>query len=97
MKDQHPHQAELSTTELELIKQLREYPELMERFQHILGIAANGDGPVKRADEIEALLIEEMRRLGNVTMESWASRAEKTLGGQLKQKDPSAVVRKKKR
>jgi len=43
------------------------------------------------------MLIEEMRRLGKVSMESWAGGVESTLGEQLKQKDPSAVVRKKKR
>ena len=97
MKNKHPNQSKLSTAELQLIQQLRERPELMERFENILEITANADGPVKRADEIEALLIEEMRRLGNVSMESWANRAEGILGEQLKQKDPSAVVRKKKR
>src|SRR5437870_8926718 len=97
MKDKHPSQLNLTTAELKLLEQLRAHPELMERFQSILEISANADGPVKRADEIEALLIEEMRRLGNATMESWASRAERTLAEQLKQKDSSAVVRKKKR
>jgi hypothetical protein len=97
MKDKYPTQSNLTAAELQLIEQLREHPELMERFGTILEITANAEGPVKRADEIEALLIEEMRRLGNVTMESWASRAERTLGEQFQQKDPSAVVRKKKR
>jgi hypothetical protein len=95
MKHKQSQPSELSATELRLIKQLREHPELMERVHHLLEIAANAAGPVKRADEIEALLIEEMRRLGNVTMQSWASRAERTLGAQLTQKDSSAVVRKK--
>ena len=97
MKDKHPHRTELSPAELKLIDRLREHPELMERFQRILEISASADGTVKKADEIEALLIEELRRLGNVSMESWASRAERTLGDQLTQKDASAVVRKKKR
>ena len=97
MKDKHPHQSELSATELQLIQQLREHPELMERVHQILEIAANAEGPVKRADEIEALLIEELRRMGNVTLQSWASRAERTLAEQLRRKDSSAVVRKKKR
>jgi hypothetical protein len=69
----------------------------MERFRTILEITANADGPFKRADEMEGLLIQEMRRLGNTTMESWANRAERTLGEQLKQKDLSAAVHKKKR
>ena len=96
MKDKHPRQSELSPAELKLIDRLREHPELMERFQHILEISATSDGTVKKADEIEALLIEELRRLGNVTMESWASGAEGTLSEQLKQREPAAVVRKKK-
>lgn len=96
MKHEHPHKSKLSSDELQLIERLREHPELMERFQTILEITANTDGPIKRADEVEALLIEQMRRLGNASLESWASRAERTLGEQLKQKDPSAVVRKKK-
>lgn len=97
MKNKHSHPHKLSTEELKLIEGLREHPELMERFQSILDISANADGPVKRADEIEALLIEEMRRLGHATMESWASGAESILGEQLRREDPSAGVRKKKR
>lgn len=97
MTKKSPHKSELSTAELQLIERLRERPELMERFRTILEITASADGPLKRADEIEELLIQEMRRLGNASMESWATRAERTVGEQLKQKDPSAGVRKKKR
>jgi hypothetical protein len=97
MKHKHLHRTELSTTEEQLIQQLREHPDLLERFGHILEITAKADGPGKRADEIESLLIEEMRRLGNIAMQSWASRTESTLAEQLQQKDPSASERKKKR
>lgn len=97
MKDEHPQRTELSAAELQLINQLREHPELMERFEHILQITASGEGPIKRADEVEGQLIEEMRRLGKVSMESWAERVERMLAEQLKQKDSSAIVRKKKR
>jgi hypothetical protein len=89
--------SQLSAQELQLIEQLRERPELMERFQTILQISANADGPVKSADEIEGLLIQEMRRLGNTTMGSWAASAEKRLAEQLQQKDVFARARKKKR
>jgi hypothetical protein len=95
MKDEHPHQEQLSTEERLLIQQLRERPGLMERFKHILEIAFNADGPIKTADEVEALLIEEMRRLGNVTMQGWGEQVERKLAEQLKQKNVSAVVRKK--
>src|SRR6266403_4650341 len=94
MKDKHPTPTELNAGELELMQQLRAHPDLMERVKMLLEIV-KADGAVKRADEIEALLIEEMRRLGKTSMESWAKGAEKTLATQLKQKDASAVVRKK--
>lgn len=97
MKDQHPRHEQLSTEERLLIQKLREHPELAERFKHILEIAGNVDGPIKTADEVEALLIEEMRRLGNLTMQGWGEQVERKLAEQLKEKDDSAVVRKKKR
>ena len=86
-----------SAAELQLIEQLRKYPELFERVRSILEITASAEGPIRKADEIEALLIEEMRRLGHTTMETWAGKAEQTLGDELKQKNASASVRKKKR
>lgn len=97
MKQKHPHPIELSTDEEQLIKRLREHPKLKERFLTILEVTSNTDGPIKRADEVEALLVEELRQLGNASMESWGRRAERSLGEQLTQKDPSAAVRKKKR
>ena len=85
----------LNAAELHLIEQLRKYPELFERVRSILEITASAEGPLKTADEIEALLVQEMRRLGHATMETWAGRAEQTLADELKQKDASASVRKK--
>lgn len=97
MQDKHPSPSKLTTEEVQLIQRLREHPELMERFQSILQISTNAEGGLKRADEIEAMLIEEMRRLGKTSLESWACGAERRLGEELQQKDASAVVRKKKR
>ena len=96
MTKQDSPTAKLSAQELQLIEQLREHPLLLERFQAILAITANADGPLKSADEVEGLLLEETRRLGNTTMGSWAARAEQRLAEQWKQKDASAGVRKKK-
>jgi hypothetical protein len=87
----------LNPQEVQLIEQLREHPDLKERFQIILEIAANSTGPLKSADAVEGLLIAELRRLGHTTMGSWAGRAEQRLAEQLKQQDASARVRKKKR
>jgi uncharacterized protein with PhoU and TrkA domain len=87
----------LSAAELQLIEQLRQHPEMFERVRSILEIAASTEGTIKKADEIEALLIEKVRQLGHTTMETWAAKTEQTLGTKLKQEHASAKVRKKKR
>jgi hypothetical protein len=87
----------LSKQEKHLLQLLREHPEMMERFSSILELAASKEGPVKSADEVEALLIEEVRRLGKTTMGEWALNAERRLGEELAQQDATASVRKKKR
>ncbi len=97
MKHKKSHHPTLTEGELQLIEQLRNYPELFQRVRRILEITASAEDPIKRADEIEALLIEEMRRLGHTALQTWAGRAEQTLAEQLKRKDASASVRKKKR
>ena len=88
---------ELSQEEIRLIEQLRQQPRMMERMQRILEIANSTEGPLKTADEIEELLIEEMRRLGNATMTEWGTQAEKRVGQELKAQEPGMLKRKKKR
>jgi hypothetical protein len=84
-----------SQSELNLIRRLRKQPKMMERVQRILEIANSSEGPLKTADEIEELLLEEMRRLGNDTMTEWATQAEKRVGQELQKQDPTALKRKK--
>jgi hypothetical protein len=88
---------ELTSQELQIIGQLRQHPEMMARFQSILDISGNAEGPLKTADEVEALLIEEMRRVGNAAMNQWAVQAEERVGRELKEEDPTLRARKKKR
>lgn len=97
MTQKKPQSKQLTAQEIRLIEQLRQHPEMMARFQSILDLANNSDGPLKTADEVEELLIQEVRRLGNVTMNQWASRAEERVGQELKAEDDSVRSRKKKR
>ena len=94
MKDKHPKSLKLSTVEQQLIEQLRQHPDIRERVQSILSMAGSRG---KSADEIEEMLISEIQRLGHATMESWALRTEQQLAQELKAKDSSATVIKKKR
>lgn len=82
--------------EIRLIERLRQQPKMMEGVQRILEIANSAEGALKTADEIEDLLIEEMRRLGNTTMTEWAIQAEQRVGQELKAQEPGVLKRKKK-
>jgi hypothetical protein len=88
---------ELSQQESKLIEQLRRHPEIMQRVQSILDIAQTSEGPLKTADQIEELLVQEMRRLGNATMREWATGAEERVSTELAKEDPTVLSRKKKR
>lgn len=56
-------QNELSKPEMRLIGQLRVHPEILARVQSILELAENAEGPLKTADEVVTLLIQEGRQL----------------------------------
>jgi hypothetical protein len=78
------------------VEQLREHPEMMARVQSILELAYDESGPLKTADQVEELLIGEIRRLGNVTMSHWATQAEERVSTELRSQDPTVLSRKKK-
>ncbi len=83
--------------EIRLVELLRQHPEMKARFESILTLVSNTDGPLKTADEVEALLIEEVRRLGHTTMSQWAVGAEERVSQELKGQEPEVRSRKKKR
>ena len=97
MKEKKTVQGQFTDQEIQMIEQLRQNPEMMARLQSILDITRDADGPLKTADEVEELLIQEMRRLGNATMNQWAVQAEERVGTELKEQDPTIRHRKKKR
>ena len=87
---------DLNPSEVRLLEQLRHSPEMMERVQSLLDITRHAEGPLKTADEVEELLIQAMRRLGNTSMHQWATQAEARVSHELKGQD-STVRRRKKR
>ena len=97
MKEKKRTVSGFSQKEINLIDQLRQQPRIRERVQRILEIAHASEGPLKTADQIEELLVEEMRRLGNATMTEWAAQAQDRVGQELKAEDPTVLKRKKKR
>jgi hypothetical protein len=97
MKSKPVSPTPVSAAEAQLFERLRQHPEMMERVQSILEIAYNTEGPLKSADQVEELLIQEMRRLGNTSMHQWATQAEQRVSRELKARDGTVRSRKKKR
>jgi hypothetical protein len=95
MKPKKADPKTLSQPEAKLIERLRAHPELMERFHSLLQIAANEDGPLKTADEVEERLIQAMRRLGRSPMHQWANQAEERVTTERQRQDPTGLSRKK--
>ena len=91
MQTSHGHPSD-PRREKQLLEKLRSHPELMERFAAILELT---EAPTGTADQIEELLVAEMRRLGNKAMQTWAQSAEEQAAEDLQQKMPGARVRKK--
>lgn len=96
MKKKNAGSIQVSPSEIQLLEQLRRHPEMMARVQSILDIAYDETGPLKSADQVEELLIQEMRRLGNTSMHQWASQAEERVSRELKGQDATVRSRKKK-
>ena len=97
MKTKKAGPNQFTQPEAQLIEQLRQHPAMMIRIQSIMEIARNAEGPLKTADEVEELLIQEMRQLGNVTLSQWAIQAEERVNTELQGQDPTVRRRKKKR
>lgn len=85
----------LTEQETQMIERLRSSPRLRKRFEAILELSDSEQGVVKTADEIEAMLIEEIRGLGHTTMEQWAVGAENRIGKEYKESHPGATTQKK--
>jgi hypothetical protein len=97
MKNETKGRHELNPAEAQFIERLRRHPQLWARFQSILELTRHADGPLKTADEVEELLIQELRQLGSTSMNEWATRAEERVGDELKGRDATVRSRKKKR
>ena len=79
------------------VEELQARPELFAQFESILGLASAGEGeaPWRTADEVEGLLVEEVRKLGHQTMQHWAQGAQARAVADCRKEQPKARVKKK--
>jgi len=58
----------------EIVRGLSEPPQIRQRVASLLGAVQDAHGDLKRADDAEQRLSEELRRLGQKAMQGWAER-----------------------
>lgn len=63
-----------SHTALLLAERLAQYPELQARIEEVLAVVENERGDANTADEAEEHAFEQVHRLGQELMQSWAER-----------------------
>ena len=81
--------------DMELLELLNRHPQIKERMVAILGLAEGSAGTVGTADEVEAMLVKEVRRLGAQTMGDWARGAHQRIAAEIKAQDPQSYCGKK--
>jgi hypothetical protein len=79
-----------------LVEELCEYPLLREQVEAILKLVRSDEGPVRKADDVEKLLVPEVRKLGQNAMQAWARGAEERSAALLQRDSPQAHCLKKK-
>jgi hypothetical protein len=95
MKDNHGEFTD-PARDKRLLEKLRSHPQLRERFEAILGLTESAGGQLRTADQVEDLLVEEVRRLGHRVLHDWAGGAEQRAAEQLQQTVSGVRLRKKK-
>ena len=56
----------------EIVRGLHEHPRIRQRVASLLRAVQDASGDLKRADDAEQRLSEELRRLGQEAMQGWA-------------------------
>jgi hypothetical protein len=70
----NPEISQVNQSEDDLVKRLQQHPELRERVEELLRIVENADGETSTADETEEQIAEQLRKLGQEAMQTWADR-----------------------
>ncbi len=78
-----------------LLAKLRRHPDLQSSIERILELADDPENAHKSADEIEEMLVEQVRRLGAQTMKDWAQNAEAEIGSEMQNRKPATYRTKK--
>jgi hypothetical protein len=70
-------------------QRLNAHPELRAKFEVLLSVVENAQGDLILADAAEQRVIEELRQLGQVALQDWATREEQQQSAAFRQEHPT--------
>jgi uncharacterized protein HemY len=65
----------LNKQDAALIERLNQHPKLRHRMKELLDVVENTAGDCTKADDAEQYVIDELRKMGNDALSSWAEKA----------------------
>jgi len=74
-----------------LQERLEEHPELKNHVEALLDIAEDINGTIRKADDAEIKVVENMRKLGHSLLSAWATHQEDRSSNELKQSNHEAI------
>jgi hypothetical protein len=77
MLDKHPLSS--STSPQDFLDRLQRYPDLQAEFAAILDIVENAAGDASKADDAEERVAQELQRLAQQALQSWAERKQQNV------------------
>jgi hypothetical protein len=69
---------------LDLIKDLEKYPQIKDRLMIMLSVAKNTSGNYDLADDVEEKICEEIKKMGQQLLETWADNQNSTKADEAK-------------
>jgi hypothetical protein len=85
-----------TTSKQPLEERLAQHPELRTKIESLLSVVENAKGDLRRADEAEQAVIEEIRGIGQAALGEWAEKAQEAARASFLQAHPKAHRSRKK-
>lgn len=73
-----------------LDERLNRHPELKAKVETLLSVVENAEGTLVKANETEQRVIEEIRQLGQVALQGWATRQNQAQQDAFSKSNPQA-------
>ncbi len=58
-------------------ERLNKHPDLKKRIHELLKVVEDAEGDIQKANDAEQMVIDELRKMGNEALQSWAKNKEK--------------------